>query len=623
MSGDRMAHPLLISLANIMADFRIKSSHNAFVLLALLPVPKFLDKNKKARGILGDRLVHACLDFVLRPLKIGASIGIMMTDPLGYRRFCFTPCAAYMVDTQEAVMLAGVAGKTSHLTLASYKQFGDPIRHQPRTASTTLSQRHAIRSKADPSGDISAYAREAMKYRLNGVDELFWRDWPGAEPSNFLTPEPLHHWHKAFWDHDAKWCIRAVGSEEIDFRFSIVPYRIGFRQFKEGISKLKQVTGREHRDAERYMVAVISGAVPKDFLIAIRAMMDFRYLAQAPVIDDEDCNNIEKALREFHEHKDAILEAKARVGAHNKPIDNWWIPKLEMLQSVVANIRANGAAFQWSADITEHAHITEIKKPARAGNGLDYDSQICRALDRKDKIRRFDLATSIRAAGIQFGQDSKPEIDDDWYSDDDGDGDGDDGMPHRIDQTSDLLARISPLSSSGGPRRQTVNYFQRADDLQQGKHPTAPRPFRTFKMGSTAFQLPRDPQLKKLSIDIASQQFDLPDLRPALAEYLRRISSNGIDLASVPIGGRRSASSGCNLPIDYIQVWTTMRIQLKQYHRPSDTAQPHTLLASPPSKEWPVGRYDTVVVNTDPSKKWPYSGLEGKQKVSIQAMFFY
>jgi len=155
------------------------------------------------------------------------------------------------------------------------------------------------------------------------------------------------------------------------------------------------VTGHEHHDAEWYMVAVNAGAVPNDFLIAIRAMMDFQYLAQAPVIDDDDCNNIKKALCEFHEHKDAILEAKARVGAHNKPIDNWWIPKLEMLQSVVANIRANGAAFQWSMDITEHAHITEIKKPARAGNGLDYDSQICHTLNCSDKIRWFDLATSI------------------------------------------------------------------------------------------------------------------------------------------------------------------------------------------------------------------------------------
>ena len=47
MTGDRTAHPLLISLANILADFHMKSTHNAFVLLALLPVPKFLEKKQE------------------------------------------------------------------------------------------------------------------------------------------------------------------------------------------------------------------------------------------------------------------------------------------------------------------------------------------------------------------------------------------------------------------------------------------------------------------------------------------------------------------------------------------------------------------------------------------------
>ncbi|KAF7973382.1 hypothetical protein HWV62_15481 [Athelia sp. TMB] len=119
MTGDRVAHPVLISLANISATLRTKSSHHAFLLLALLPIPKFLEKNKKARGIMGDRLIHECLDFVLEPLKLAARVGIMMSDPLGQKRFCFTPLAAYMVDTQEAVMLATVAGKTSHVTLAN------------------------------------------------------------------------------------------------------------------------------------------------------------------------------------------------------------------------------------------------------------------------------------------------------------------------------------------------------------------------------------------------------------------------------------------------------------------------------------------------------------------------
>ncbi|KAG1721676.1 hypothetical protein EDB19DRAFT_1646319 [Suillus lakei] len=46
LSGNRVAHPLLISLANIHMATRLKSSSNAFLLTALLPVTKFVHKNK-------------------------------------------------------------------------------------------------------------------------------------------------------------------------------------------------------------------------------------------------------------------------------------------------------------------------------------------------------------------------------------------------------------------------------------------------------------------------------------------------------------------------------------------------------------------------------------------------
>jgi hypothetical protein len=195
--------------------------------------------------------------------------------------------------------------------------------------------------------------KEAKKYRLNGVHRPFWRDWPLSDPSKFFQPEPLHHWHKMFWDHDAKWCIRAVGDAELDFRFSVLFPRSGFRHFSEGISKLNQVTGREHRDIQRYIVAAIADAVPKTFLIAVRALNDFRYLSQAPEISDKNCALIDKALQEFHLHKSIIIAVGARTGKGNKVIDNWQIPKLELLQSVTASICGSGAPIQWSADHTE------------------------------------------------------------------------------------------------------------------------------------------------------------------------------------------------------------------------------------------------------------------------------
>jgi hypothetical protein len=127
MIGDQMSHPLLISLANLNVNFRAKASHHAFVLLALLPIPKFLNKKKELRGVLENRMIHECLDFILQPLKTAASVGIMMSDPWGGLRHCFTPLAGYIMDFQEAVVMAGVMGKTSPVTMANYKQFGDAV----------------------------------------------------------------------------------------------------------------------------------------------------------------------------------------------------------------------------------------------------------------------------------------------------------------------------------------------------------------------------------------------------------------------------------------------------------------------------------------------------------------
>ena len=156
MTGGHVAHPLLISLANILMDFRTKASNHAFHLLALLPTPNFIHKDRKIRGVLKNCLIHDCLDFILQPLKKAAQVGIMMSDLLGSLCYVYMPLAAYIVDTQEAVVLAGVAGKTSHLTTATYKEFGNAFIHLPCTASMTLKQLIAIEKVANP-WDLDTY----------------------------------------------------------------------------------------------------------------------------------------------------------------------------------------------------------------------------------------------------------------------------------------------------------------------------------------------------------------------------------------------------------------------------------------------------------------------------------
>ncbi|KJA12854.1 hypothetical protein HYPSUDRAFT_152210 [Hypholoma sublateritium FD-334 SS-4] len=572
MTGNRQAHPLLISLANLDMDFRVKASNHAFLLLALLPIPQFIHPTKRLRGVLADRLFHECLDFITQPLKTAAQIGIMMSDALGW--------------------------------------------------STTIAQLQSIEARTDP-WDLRAYFKDAQaSFRLNGVHRPFWRDWPLSDPSDFLTPEPLHHWHKQFWDHDAKWCIKALGAPEIDFRFSVLHPHTGFRSFAQGISALKQVTGREHRDIQCYIIPVIADGVSKEFLTAIRSLMDFQYLSQAPEIDEATCLQIESSLREFHAHKDAIIAAGARCGDGNTPIDNWHIPKIEFLQSVVPNIQTNGVAIQWSADRTENAHITEVKDPARSSNNRGYEGQICRYLDRSEKCRMFDLATAVRDAGFdfraRFGNTSEMDNTDDAASTS---SETFEDASTRFTRTSTLLESIDPVISLASSTAQNfTDYFARASWLL--KHiPITTTPHRTFSVHQVAFHLQRDPRFKRMLIDEAATLFSLPDLRPALHDYMTRLNADLNSLHISTVGGRRVANQNCSLPFSHIETWTTLLIQGKAYHYPHHPISPQTVNAAPPSTDWPHGRFDVVIINTDSAKEWPSSGISGHQVVQLRAIF--
>ncbi|KAH9017835.1 hypothetical protein EDB84DRAFT_1245978, partial [Lactarius hengduanensis] len=65
MTGGCMAHLLLMSLANLLMDFRMKGTNHAFLLPCVAPYPKIHSQRLKTRGVLENRMVHECLDFIL------------------------------------------------------------------------------------------------------------------------------------------------------------------------------------------------------------------------------------------------------------------------------------------------------------------------------------------------------------------------------------------------------------------------------------------------------------------------------------------------------------------------------------------------------------------------------
>ncbi|KIJ10239.1 hypothetical protein PAXINDRAFT_16741 [Paxillus involutus ATCC 200175] len=206
---------------------------------------------------------------------------------------------------------------------------------------------------------------------------------------------------------------------------------------------------------------------------------------------------------------------------------------------------------QWTADITEHAHVEEIKIPACSGNNQNYYSQISRHLDCLEKCFRFDLATYIE---------SHPDVTDLGVDDE----------AFKQDNEHDPDPNDLSLFEYYNPTCVVVNYFAISEALFQGKHPKALKPHRIFSTTTTAFRVANKPSLR-LTIDKAMAQFALPDLCTTICEYWKRIDDGSVQ----PLSGARTEAQNFSLPFDRLQIDMVPRRPFEQAPQ-----QPPTLTVS-------------------------------------------
>ena len=231
------------------------------------------------------------------------------------------------------------------------------------------------------------------------------------------------------------------------------------------------------------IIAAIAGSAPCDVVIAVHALMDFHYRVQAYQITEVDIELINSALQEFHAHKDSIVTNGLCRGKGKKPIDNWYIPKIELMQSMVPSISRVSMAIQWSADITKHAHINQIKDPVRVSNNNYYNPQICHQLDCLEKCRNFELALSLKDLERQL-----------------------DTPADTGDKPNDEMSDPSVAS------RPITDHFSCSIQLASLALNSIPLPHHLFLVGRVVFNLSYNPHIHHISVNDAAKQFSLVDL---------------------------------------------------------------------------------------------------------------
>ncbi|KAG1718492.1 hypothetical protein EDB19DRAFT_1899235 [Suillus lakei] len=366
---------------------------------------------------------------------------------------------------------------------------------------------------------LREFQEEAKVHSLSGVHQPFWRNWPYADPSCFLAGEILHTCHKFFFGHPFKWCKESVGKDELD--------RVGTCHFSSGVCQMKQMTGREHWDLQRTLVPSITRVVPPQF-------------AQSPVYSDTSVDSMVTSLKEFHDHKQAILDAGARRGTKGT-LENFIIPKLELLQSFAVFTKDTGALIQWTADITERLLITHCKLPFErtSRQSRTFTEQIVDILNHEESMRQFQLYLFLWMHDSPLANAIVME-------------------EQEVTETDPALAWITCVAPNDPNQRCFVG----------------PRPVRNhFLKGilsstaTAAFHITVTPDRAKMSLNEVQQLYTLPDFGRALSDYIAKTSDGQFTtLHSV------------------FRLWMIMPSQVVQ--------------AAPLSENFPLGNCDAVITQS-------------------------
>jgi hypothetical protein len=120
---------------------------------------------------------------------------------------------------------------------------------------------------------------------------------------------------------------------------------------------------------------------------ALRALIDFIYIARRDIIDSNSLEAMDDALERFHKYRKIFQECGVRPTGFD-------LPRQHSIIHYPKHIRAFGAPNGLCSSITESKHIKAVKEPWRRSNRFDALSQMLLTNQRLDKLAasRIDFA---------------------------------------------------------------------------------------------------------------------------------------------------------------------------------------------------------------------------------------
>jgi hypothetical protein len=323
------------------------------------------------------------MEYIVKPLKRAGQEGIILVSGDGAVRRCYPILAAYVGDYPEQTLVALVKSGNCPICPAPRGDIGnwDSIL-EPRNTEEIIDALNSIDKGA------AEFTKACASAGIKPVQCVFWKDLPFIDIYSSITPDILHQLYQGLLKHLISWIRAACGDAEIDARCRRLPQNHHIRLFMKGICHLSRVTGTEHDQISRFLLALVadihlpSGHSNARLVRSVRAVLDFIYLARYPIQTSETLTQMNDALHTFHENRGIFVSLSVR--------DHFNIPKLHNAGHYYKFIQLYGTADNFNTEYTERLHIDLAKDAYASTNFKDELPQMTLWLDRKERMMQHE-----------------------------------------------------------------------------------------------------------------------------------------------------------------------------------------------------------------------------------------
>ena len=323
--------------------------------------------------------------YLLGPINSIGETGIEMMSGDGIWRRCHPIFAAFVGDYPEQTLVTCTFNGRCPKCIVPDEQLGD---YEPFPLRDFDNAMDLYRLAEHDALVFHAACREAG---LKPVYHPFWDSFPLANIYLSITPDVLHQLLQGVMKHLISWLTSpgVFGPGAINARCRLLPPNHHITLFPKGITTLSRVTGTEHKNICRILIGLTvnlplsNGQVSARVVKAVRALLDFLYLAQFPSHTSDTLERLSDSLARFHHNKSVFTDLGVR--------DHFNVPKIHSLIHYRTSITLFGTTDNYNTEHSERLHIDFAKDAYRATNRRDQYPQMTTWLERREKVQQHLL----------------------------------------------------------------------------------------------------------------------------------------------------------------------------------------------------------------------------------------